>query len=286
MIIKASDHLKSIYSLQKTGLEIRGHLTGLQPLDEDLEFKLATGRFMVLTGIPNMGKSEFLDALVLNMAIGHNWKTLYFSPENNPEDEHVVAHIERFTGKRLRDCTRAQIEQAVAYLDRMMSWTNPKDKSLDNILKIAKEKHAKDGLHILIIDPWNYVTLDRRNEMLHESLSISLNKITSFSRDNDILVIVVAHPKNLSPDKNGIIQPPSLYDISDGANWRNKCDYGVVVHRPDLSRNQLLVSVGKRKKKWMGKIGQTLLDYDIYSGRFKGKNELEFTLPNKIPPAF
>jgi twinkle protein len=48
-------------------------------------------------------------------------------------------------------------------------------------------------------------------------------------------LIVAAHPAKLQRDHNtGKYPIPSLYDIADSANWANKPDIGIVVHRDSL----------------------------------------------------
>lgn len=287
MIISANTYRKELLKIRKTGLEVRGLETGFSALDVELKLRLALGRFMVITGIPGMGKSEVLDALVLNMALLHGWKTLYFSPENNPEDEHITALVEKYAGKRIVDCSENEVNEAIDAIDRHIKWTRPKDKTIDNLLKIAKEQKDAHGLEWFIIDPWNYVTQNRSGtSMLHEHLSDALNKITTFTRDENVLITVVAHPSNLPKNKDGSTAIPDLYTISDGAMWRNKMDLGFVIHREDMSKDEVDIYLGKRKKKWMGRIGKATLDYDAKSGRLKSKYDKEYLLPNEIQPPF
>lgn len=286
MIITAEKFRQQVNKIRHTGLSVRGLETGFSALDHGLGFRLALGRFMVLSGIPGMGKSEVLDALVMNMAMIHNWKTLYFSPENVPEDEHVVALVEKIAGHRINDCSQEELDNALVFLNQYVSWMRPENKTIGHILEMAAKKKHEDGLHWLIIDPWNYVTQDRGQSMVSEHLSNSLNQITSFTREENMLVTVVAHPTNLKKDKNGITEIPDLYTINDGAQWRNKSDYGLIVHRPDMSVDEVDVYIGKRKKKWMGRIGKATLDYDVDSGRLKSKSDTHFLLPTDVVAPF
>src|SRR5262245_27114172 len=63
-----------------------GYTTGYESVDEI--FKLATGMFNVVTGIPGHGKSEFMDNLMVNSAKKHDWIWSVFSPENFPVGFH------------------------------------------------------------------------------------------------------------------------------------------------------------------------------------------------------
>lgn len=65
-----------------------------------------------------------------------------------------------------------------------------------------------------------------------------LTKIKKFAQYHDIHVWFVAHPRQLH-DWRG--QAPNLYDISGSANFVNKADNGLVVHRsrdPNLSAEE------------------------------------------------
>ena len=62
---------------------------------------------------------------------------------------------------------------------------------------------------------------------------------------------------------------PSLYDISGSANWANKADIGVVVHRdPAKDPTRTDIYVRKVRFKSVGKIGVASLRYDRATGRY------------------
>ena len=42
---------------------------------------------------------------------------------------------------------------------------------------------------------------------------------------------MVAHPAKMQRTQEGIIPPPSLYDVSGSAHWNNMADVGLVIHR-------------------------------------------------------
>jgi twinkle protein len=61
---------------------------------------------------------------------------------------------------------------------------------------------------------------------------------------------------------------PTLYDNSGSANWANKCDVGLAVHRPSLQGDQVDIYVHKVRDKWVGKPGVVTLLYDRVTGRY------------------
>ena len=74
---------------------------------------------------------------------------------------------------------------------------------------------------------------------------------------------MVAHPHKMQRNQDGIIPPPSLYDVSGSAHWNNMCDAGLVVHR-DFETNQTRVITRKiREQGLYGSIGETFFTYNI-----------------------
>jgi twinkle protein len=61
---------------------------------------------------------------------------------------------------------------------------------------------------------------------------------------------------------------PGLYDISGSANFANKADFGIVVHR-DLKTGRTTISVRKCRFKHLGKIGEAELEYDVPTGCYR-----------------
>ena len=60
----------------------RGLLTGWPSVDELMTIR--PGELSVITGIPNHGKSEFVDALMVNIAERYGWSFAVCSFENRP----------------------------------------------------------------------------------------------------------------------------------------------------------------------------------------------------------
>jgi len=65
--------------------------------------------------------------------------------------------------------------------------------------------------------------------------------------------------------EDGSLPVPGLYDISGSANFANKADFGIVVHR-DLKTGRTTISVRKCRFKHLGKIGDAELEYDVPTG--------------------
>jgi len=96
--IFTKDELKdSMLSLYYNG-KPEGYGVGLTQLDELIKWE--TGRLSLITGIPNFGKSEFVDFICVQLNRLHRWKTVYFSPENFPINYHLEKLISKITNKK------------------------------------------------------------------------------------------------------------------------------------------------------------------------------------------
>lgn len=290
MLIRPRDKAAEFGRLRTGGSIRKGLSMGFDcfdgPIDEAGNIKIAKSYLSIFTGYPSSGKSEFVDAIMINMAIIHGWKTLYFSPENHPIEEHLSKLAEKYIGKPIYKFQKDESKTSIEFLQKYFTWMDPENPSLDTLLELALQKMKSDGIDCLVIDPWNSVTHNRGQELVHEYLQVALTKLIRFSRRHNVHVAIVAHPKIPQMTKQGDYPTPDLYSISDGAMWRNKADYGCIIHRPDVVKNCVEIHWQKRKYKWMGTPGIRKMDYDVPTGRFKHVDEDEFLLPKEIEAPF
>ena len=77
----------------------------------------------------------------------------------------------------------------------------------------------------------------------------------------------MAHPTKQTKNKDGVIEAPTLYDISGSAHFYNKTDFGIVVHRNRVE-NTVEVIVQKVKFRHLGEVGTALFKYNLNNGRY------------------
>ena len=218
----------------------------------------------------NSGKSEFIDEIAENMNIRYQWKFAYFSPENAPITYHISKLIEKFTGKKFRRDTLPinEYQQVKAHIERNFFFIYPKDDyKLSSILQRAKYLVRKKGIKGLVIDPYNRLEDENDGQSETRYISKQLDMLTNFAQQNDVLVFLMAHPTKLQKNKDGVIDPPTLYDISGSAHFYNKTDFGIVVHR-DRSRGLVDIIVQKVKFRHLGTCGTASFVYNIENGRY------------------
>jgi len=243
--------------------------TGWNTVDEC--YKVRPGEMTILTGYTGHGKSEFLDALTLNLAEQHNWSFGVCSLENLPYERHVAKLVQKVSGKPFfpddneERMTKAELAQAESFVDNHFHYIIPKAVNIDSILEIASALIYRYGIKGLVIDPYNELDHNRQVGITEtEYVSQFLSKVRHFARKKDIAVWVVAHPTK--PNKDHKISAPTAYDISGSANWANKADNALSVFRG--IGNEVEIHVKKIRFKEVGKLGQIDLKYDHISGRY------------------
>lgn len=271
-VFTASELASELYDLYEGGMP-RGASTGWPDMDEF--FTVMPGQLNIVTGIPGHGKSEWVDALAVNLAHFHGWRIGMYSPENFPIKLHVSKIAEKFTGRpfnpgKTQRMSKLEFVDAMDWIDDHIRWIMPESPSIDEILAKSAALVARDGVRMIVIDPWNEVEHDRPSGMSEtEYISLALSKLRKFARKHEVAMFVIAHPKLMTKDKDGIYPVPNPYDISGSANWRNKADNCMAIWR-DLSNDHAPVEVHIQKIKFkiVGKLGKVDFNYDKVTGRY------------------
>lgn len=237
-----------------------------------------TKRLCVVTGIPGSGKSEFIDEIAERMNIRHGWRFAYFSPENAPLAYHASKLIEKFTGRRFSDVLlpAAEYAQVKERLEDDFSFICPKDDfTLGKILECGRFLVRRRGVNCLVIDPYNRLTDESDGKNETQYISKMLDRLMNFAQQNNVLVILMAHPRKLAKE-DGVIKPPTLYEIGGSAHFYNKCDYGIVVHRERQATpeggtrftDEVRVLVEKVRFRHLGHNGVARFTFNTYNGRY------------------
>lgn len=257
---------------------------GIQPglklnqniIDEYITWE--SGRLAIVTGIPSSGKSEFIDYIVCKLNILHGWKAAFFTPENYPLKFHYAKLFEKLIGKRFSQGSTSELEWDMSYdyvRNNFFYILNEEDFTVKSILDSAKILIKTRGIKIVVIDPYNKLEHQYKDSET-QYISRFLDQIIQFAKINDVLMFLIAHPKKMNKT-NGKTDVPSLYDISGSANFYNKTDYGITVHRKTDEQNVMMNAIDvyfqKIKYKHLGKQGIINLNYDYITGRFNQSGE-------------
>ncbi|MEW5311410.1 MAG: hypothetical protein WDW38_003129 [Sanguina aurantia] len=241
------------------------------------------GELTIVTGVPNSGKSEFLDALAVNLAKQQGWATAFCSFEKSAKD-HARALIEKWLEKPFfeggyndghsrmtEEEMKAGYEDVNDYFPLINIEGEQESATIDWVLEKARAAVLRYGIRGLVIDPYN--ELDHKREAhINETeyVSAMLSKVKRFAQRYEVHVWFVAHPKQMK-DWQG--QAPTLYDISGSAHFANKADNGLVVHRllvdEDGDPDDVEIILHKVRNKAAGSTGQYTLKYDRATGSYR-----------------
>jgi len=279
-VSRFSEYREQIHNYKKKGFQNVGVCPGKLWPKFTLHYRPAKGMLNVFTGIPSHGKSEFVDALMMNLSSELDWKWAIYSPENWPVELHAQKLMEKFIGYGFFDFTEDLFENTLSFIDNHFKIIEPDEDNItvDSILKLFRESIQKDCVDGCIIDPWNELdNTPDKNESLTAFIGRKLGKIRRFARNNSVFMGIVAHPAKMYREKGSKkYNVPRLYDISDSAHWYNKSDNGLTIYR-NAGSNIVDVHIQKIKFKVHGQIGCVSFTYDKVSGRYTEYDETVFT---------
>ncbi|CAN1328112.1 Twinkle homolog protein, chloroplastic/mitochondrial [Linum perenne] len=256
-----------------------GVSTGWKALDG--LYSILPGELTIVSGVPNSGKSEWIDALLCNINRTADWKFALCSMENKVRD-HARKLMEKHLRKPFFDAPYGQSAERISVeeYEQGKQWLNDtfylircEDDALPSIrwvLTLAKAAVLRHGVRGLVIDPYNELDHQRPPNMTEtEYVSQMLTLVKRFAQHHSCHVWFVAHPRQLH---NWVGGPPNMYDISGSAHFINKCDNGIIVHRnrnPDAGEiDQVQICVRKVRNKVVGTIGEGYLTYNRVTGEY------------------
>jgi twinkle protein len=235
-------------------------------------YKLRRGDFTVVTGIPGMGKTTFVNEIVAQMAIKHQWKACVATFEQNPRADFEPWLHTHFNGKPAHLQTPEQIEKARHFVESYIKLIVPTEDADIDLLWLKERIEVavlRYNCQLVVVDPWNEMDhLHPAGMSQTEYTGFAIRQLKKLASKLNVHMIVVTHPAKMSRNRDGEYPQPSLYDIADSAHWRNKADMGLIVHRDDDKSSRVIVA----KCRYWGKIGKTgevELTYDDYRNTFK-----------------
>lgn len=235
---------------------------GFELLSENMKLRL--GDFMVVTGTPGFGKSTFINDVMCRVVAQHRVRVAWASFEQAPQRDHRRALRSWFNEGPEHLLSEDQILNADAWIDRQHVFIVPSeddDVTLDWLLDRMEVSAVQHGVQFFVIDPWNELEHSReRDETETEYIGRAIRRLKRFARAFQVHITVVAHPTKSTKDADGNYKMPTLYDIAGSANWYNKADLGVVIHRQ--SEDETLVKVQKsRYHEVIGRPGEVVMHY-------------------------
>ena len=284
-MISPMDLAVELSAYHKHGLP-KGDSTGWDSVDA--HYTVLRGQWTLITGIPGHGKSEFLDALMMNLALKAGWIFSVFSPENQPHEMHVAKLLEKLLRKPFGPGPNERIDSVelaggMAWLDSHFRFIKPHpDLQMPSMAAVidagARFINKHDAItgtvnkHGIVIDPYNELEHKRPSHQSEtEYISETLAYVRQFAREYGVHVFLVAHPRIIHRDKDGKRPVPTPYDVSGSAHWYNKADNIITVWRdtaPEQDTQDVQIHVQKIRFKNVGRPGLVTLKFDRITGRY------------------
>lgn len=243
-----------------------GYSTGWSKLDP--LYKPAPGMLTVVTGHPGTGKTTVLSNLFVNLAQEHGWHFGVLNFELDP-DLSVALLVQQYIRKPYRPefldrMTPAEWRSGVEWVTERFHFLTyhgvAGEATVQDILAKAEVMLLRHGIRGFVLDPYNYVALNKDQE--HEAVSVLLTELKRWAMSNQVAVWIVAHPTKLQK-VNGVLPVPGGYEISGSAAWFAKPDFGMTVHRPrQESIEDIEIHLWKVRYSWLGREGAITLKFD------------------------
>ncbi len=235
--------------------------------ESDNYFNMAFGEWTVVTGIPNSGKSDFIDQVLVNIATKYNFRCAMFSPESYPYEGHIKRIADKLNGK---SCNTDDLNNTKDFIEEHFYWIkiDLENLTLKGILDAFRQLVFQKGVNVLVIDPWNMLDHSAQRDFTY--IGKLLSEITQFCQQTNTHLFLVAHPRKIESD-NGVFKKPNLYDISGSADFYNKAYNGLVCFRSvgqktEYKSDLVTIYVEKIKRKENGQLGQFDLAPDFHNG--------------------
>lgn len=257
-------------------------------------FSIEMGELTVVTGIPNHGKSSFLNWMLMNLI--RRYSDLFgekkrseevrvgiFSPESMPPAAYIAKSVGQFAKKPFEKqysnrISKDELLDHSAFLNKYLYLLNPSLDSLDpeKILSMARALVLTRGVNVICLDPLNKFDHCKTDMGMSDNdyMAWFFNKWKFFATQYNCHVFIVAHPRKMERDKDGDYIPPGLYDICGSSNIANIIDNGITIWRKPAEENgEVYMYTLKIRNDWIGKIGATTFKFDLSTKRYLDLSE-------------
>jgi twinkle protein len=249
--------------------------TGWASMDPLLQ--LYRGTLMIVTGVPQHGKSLFALMLCANLSRSYGWKHCVALYE---------ARVKPFVRGQLRQfylCTSdirsaefRRVKEADDWIAEHFMFVHHDPRVDDEIIDVDwqlerfNDALARYDIDHCLVDPWNELEHNYGTGVSETDYTgNALRKFKRFARSTDTMATIVAHPTKMRKEKNGKWPVPTAYDISGSAHWFNKPDFNLAVYRDQGKPHLTQVHVQKVKERFAGKWGTATLQWNDFLSRFE-----------------
>lgn len=247
--------------------------------DWDSGFSIDFKQYTMVTGVPQSGKSEFLDQMVIKYNLNYGCKAAYCSIENEPFIFHYDKIFQKIYGRRPKN--RVEVyEQSVKDVKSHISnnfFHVQFDKRyyLQEVLEKFAELVRRNGVRIFVLDPFNKIKLKGGSTDVNKYTEEYHLLIDEFVKKYDAHLFLVAHPvkMQLKDGSKKTYVMPSAYNLKGGGEHFDMT-YNMIVVNRIYEFKMVHIKTLKVKFKHLGENQHDFYaSYNTINGRYE---ELEF----------
>ena len=227
--------------------------TGVRDLDRKI-IGLNKGEISCLSGVNSSGKSSFLSQVALE-SVQNGYRVAIFSGEL--DESRVLNWLQlQAAGKQHTSSTRYEDFYTVpddikGHIDKWLDdklyvYNNRKGSEIIQVLDRVAECIKQNKVDLIILDNLMAMDLSNISGDKYDKQSSFIKSVKAFARDNDVHVVLVAHPRKAM----GFLRKE---DISGTADLTNVVDNVFIVHRV----NNDFIRLSGQMFGWKG-------DHDLY----------------------
>ena len=279
------------------GIYDKGYDVGMGMKTDRIFHPTSDGGLIILTGIPNSGKTDFLNCMMAHLMFQRQKRIAFFSFEKPIKAKHVreIARVALgVEDTASMDHTMKESEarevnsQIINYMTEHMVDFDTKTRLPDSdyIIAMAERDMRKHGLDFLVIDPYVFIDMTEGGSRATETekVRLMLTKLQAWSRTRHVWTIVVAHPRIQYKDGHESFPPLDIYSIAGSAQWANLADFLFTVRRmnkPEEGKSYTIVEMLKVRDQEFCQPGKVLYVRQP-CGRYDERNSEEDCIAERL----
>ncbi len=266
-----NDYSKELDSFWINGLP-KGMLTGMKQFDEIFSAEL--GQYTLVTGVPQSGKSEWLDQIIVKYNLNTKNKVGFVSIENEPFIFHYDKIAQKLFGRRPtpNDIETDGLIQVKNYInDNYFHVHFEKRYYLEEALAKFKELSRRKGCRIFVIDPFNKVKLKNNITSITDFTNEYHTQLDAFVKETNSHLFLVAHPNKTeqAEGSDSTFKMPNAYNIKGGGEHFDM-SYNVLGVNRIYEQKIVQVKTLKVKFKHLGEQQKSVFyGYNTVNGRYE-----------------
>lgn len=265
------DYRSQLHEFWRGGLS-KGMLTGMHEFDAIFSAELK--QYTLITGVPQSGKSEFLDQMVLKYNLKTKSKVGIVSVENEPFTFHYDKIFQKIYGKKPNEneIDSDDVKQIEDYIDDNFFHVHfEKRYTLEDVLSKFKELAKRKGCRIFVIDPFNKVKLKENIQNVNDFTNEYHTQLDAFVKETDSHLFLVAHPNKTEQAEGSYssFRIPNAYNIKGGGEHFDM-SYNVIGVNRIYEQKIVQVKTLKVKFKHLGEQQKNVFfSYNTVNGRYE-----------------